>query len=297
MAAAALLLAATSCGSLGLLVLSELVRMPLLAHLGHWSASVVAGGSLPGGWTSAVAALFLGAALLGVSAFVVRRVRALADARRYARELPGRGELVITGDEAADAFAVPGQPGRIVVTSGMLDALDERGRAALLAHERAHLTARHHWFTAAARLAAAANPLVGPLAKAVEYAVERWADEAAAQATGDRRLVAQAIARAALASKATRPRRGVLATLGAVFSGASPGRRHAWRRPNAEAKLENAGPIPRRVAALLAPAPQSGLPALAASLIFLGSVAVCALLAADHLQDLMSFAHAVADPR
>jgi Zn-dependent protease with chaperone function len=296
MAAGALLLAATSCGALGLLVLSELVRMPVLARLGHWSSTIVAGGGLPGGWTSLAAGILLGAALLAAASFAVRRGRALADASRHARDLPGRGELVVTGDAAADAYAVPGRPGRIVVSTGMLGVLDEVGRAALLAHERAHLSGRHHWFTGVARLAAAANPLVRPLANAVEYTVERWADETAAAAVGDRRLVARAIASAALASKATRPHRDVFASLGAVLSGpAASVRRRILRR--AADPLSAAGPVPRRVAALLAPAPRAGLPALAFSLVFLGLTALCALGAADHLQDLLSFAHASAEQR
>lgn len=304
MAAGALLLSATSCGALGLLVLSELVRMPMLARLGHWSSSVVRSGGLPSGWTSLAAGIVLGAALIGAGSYAIRRARALAAAGRHARDLPGFSELVVTGDAAADAYAVPGRPGRIVVSTGMLGALDEAGRAALLAHERAHLSSRHHWFTAAARLAAAANPLVRPLADAVEYTVERWADEAAAAAVGDRGLVARAIANAALASKATRPRRGVPASLGAVFSSArlsgtqfsgraATVRRRMLRGP--EDPMATAGPIPRRVAALLAPAPRRGLPALAFSLVFLGLAALCALRAADHLQDLLSFAHASAE--
>jgi hypothetical protein len=52
-------------------------------------------------------------------------------------------------------------------------------------------------FVAAAHLAATASPL-RPLASAVEFAVERWADEGAAAVTGDRQL-ARAIARAAQA--------------------------------------------------------------------------------------------------
>jgi Zn-dependent protease with chaperone function len=296
MAAGALLLAGTSCGALGLLVLSQLVRMPALARLGHWSEAIVAGGGLPGGWTSLAAGILLGGALLAAASFTVRRGRALADANRHARALPGREELVVTGDAAADAYAVPGRPGRIVVSTGMLGALDEAGRTALLAHERAHLSYRHHWFTGVARLAAAANPLVRPLADAVEYTVERWADEEAATAVGDRRLVAQAIASAAMASKATRPRRAVSASLGAVLSGpAASMRRRILRRPSDP--LSTAGPVPRRVAALLAPAPRPGLPALALSLVFLAAAAVCALRAADHLQDLLSFAHATAKHR
>lgn len=331
MAGAALLLAGTSCGALGLLVLSPLVRMPWLAGLGHWSSTIVADAGLPGGWTSLVAAVTLGAALLATLAFAVRRGRALADVRRHARALPGDGgELVVTGDAAADAYAVPGRPGRIVVSTGMLDVLDDLGRTALLAHERAHLNARHHWFTAAARLAAAANPLVRPLASAVEYAVERWADESAASAVGDRQLVARAIASAAIAAKATKAtpaRTGAFGMLGGARDALSGrelwrglfGRVGTWlglRRRDGLAgtgtraqrdsqagtgarrdRLAGAGPVPRRVAALLAPAPtrRGGLPAIAASLIFLGAAALCAMLAADHLQDLISFAHASAN--
>src|SRR5436190_1668852 len=46
--------------------------------------------------------------------------------------------------------------------------------------------------------AAAANPLLLPVARAVDYTVERWADERAATVTGDRRLVAATIGRVAL---------------------------------------------------------------------------------------------------
>jgi Zn-dependent protease with chaperone function len=322
MTGAALLLAGTSCGALGLLVLSPLVRMPWLARLGHWSSSIVSSAGLPGGWTSLVAAIGLGAALLAAIAFAVRRGRALADASRHARSLPGRGELVVTRDAAADAYAVPGRPGRIVVSVGMLGALDDQGRAALLAHERAHLTGRHHWFTAVARLSAAANPLVRPLASAVEYSVERWADESAASAVGDRQLVARAIANAALAAKATKAvtagtaSTAIAGALGVTGSDGAAGcaggcarvsgRRRAaksalgWFAGNdaeSDGRLAGAGPVPRRVAALLTAAPTArrGLPTLAASLLYLGAVAVCALVAADHLQDLLSLAHATAE--
>ncbi|MBR7831336.1 hypothetical protein KDK95_33840, partial [Actinospica sp. MGRD01-02] len=47
MTGAALLLAGTSCGALGLLVLSPLVKMAWVARLGHWSSSIVAGAGLP----------------------------------------------------------------------------------------------------------------------------------------------------------------------------------------------------------------------------------------------------------
>ena len=113
---------------------------------------------------------------------------------------------MVTDDEAADAYTLPGLPCRIVITAGMLRALTGPERQVLLAHERAHASGVHYLFTTAARLAAAANPLLRPVASAVGYSVERWADERAAAVTGDRELAARAIARAALAATAAPPR-------------------------------------------------------------------------------------------
>jgi hypothetical protein len=281
---AAVVLAAASCGALGLLALAALVRVALIARLGHLSLSVVGRGDPAGGAVALAAGVLFGVALLATGAFAVRRARALADAFRHARALPG-GQVVVTGDAAADAYAVPGFPGRIVVSSGMLGAVGEPGRAALLAHERAHLSGRHFLFTSAARLAASANPLVRPLADAVEYTVERWADERAAAAVGDRRLVAETIAHAALAAKASRPRRPLAVALGAVVG-----------RPGALA-WSQAGPVPRRVAALLAAPPPRRVLLTAAGAGLIVLVAVCALEAANDLQDLLSLAHATARRR
>src|SRR5262249_33598084 len=153
--------------------------------------------------------------------------------------LPGAGQVVVTEDEAADAYTLPGWPCRIVITSGMLRALSEAERGVLLAHERAHAGWAHYLFTSVTRLAAAANPLLRPVAAEVGYTVERWADEHAARVTGDRPLTARAIAHAAIATSASPPGRDAeLSALGLVKS-----------------DMRRAGPVPRRVAALLAPAP------------------------------------------
>lgn len=279
---AAVVLAATSRAALGLLALSALVRLPLAAQLGHWSLAVVGQGDSTASGIALAAGVLFGAALLATGAFTVRRARSLGDAFRHARTLPG-GQVVVTGDEAADAYAVPGFPGRIVVSSGMLGAVGEGGRAALLAHERAHLSGRHYLFTSAARLAAAANPLVRPLADGVEYTVERWADERAAKVVGDRRLVAETIAHAALAVKASRPHRPPIAVLGAIFG-----------RPAFPPPASGAGPVPRRVAALLSAPPRRRLVLMTASAALILLAAVCALEAANDLQDLLSLAHATA---
>ena len=110
--------------------------------------------------------------------------------------------LVLESDEVM-AFARPGRPGQIVVSSGMLGALDEDEQRVLIAHERAHLRLHHHRYVRAAELAASAVPLLRPLTVRVRYATERWADEEAALQIGDRGLVARAIAHAALATTAS----------------------------------------------------------------------------------------------
>ena len=109
--------------------------------------------------------------------------RPLAGRLPEARRLPGAGQVVVTDDEAADAYTLPGMPCRIVVTAGMLRALSQPEHQVLLAHERAHASSLHYLFTTVARLAAAANPLLRPVAGAVGYTVERWADERAAGAS------------------------------------------------------------------------------------------------------------------
>ena len=127
-------------------------------------------------------------ALLAVAATAACRAlwlrgSAIIATARQARNLPGRSKIFYTEDEAADAYTLPGWPCRIVVTTGMLDALSQPERRVLLAHERAHAAWLHYLFTAATRLAAAANPLLRPVIPAVGYTVERWADERAAALT------------------------------------------------------------------------------------------------------------------
>ncbi len=200
-------------------------------------------------------------------------------AGRQARGLRGSGQVVIVDDESADAYTLPGMPCRIVITAGMLRALSPAEREVLLAHERAHASSLHYLFTAIARLAAAANPLLWPVASAVGYTVERWADERAAALTGDRELAARAIAHAALAASAAPAQRTVpaAAVLGAVS------------RPRG---MRRAGPVPRRVAALLSPPPRPQLLLLAAAVVLVAVSGLSALEAARDLHALLDVARA-----
>ncbi|MFF5016694.1 M56 family metallopeptidase [Streptomyces sp. NPDC001165] len=130
-----------------------------------------------------------------------REIRALADLRG----LPTAGDLIVLAHDQPDAYALPGRPQRIVVTSGMLRALPADERAVLLAHERAHLAHRHDRYSALGEMACALNPLLRGLRDQLGFALERWADEEAAQAVASRPLAARSLARAALAGTGDGP--------------------------------------------------------------------------------------------
>jgi hypothetical protein len=295
LAASTLALALTSCAVLGLLTLSALVRVRSVDAVGHMSAAVIRSGDA----VSLPVALFAGA-LLAVAAVAAgralwRRAAAIAAAHRRARTLPGTGQVVVTADAAADAYTIPGWPCRIVVTQGMLDALVGAERDVLLAHERAHARNSHYLFTSAARLAAAANPLLRPVATEVGYAVERWADERAAAETGDRALTARAIARAALATAAAPPDRDAAVTaLGLITQEGE--RRDAGEPAKRKGRTARPGPVPRRVAALLAPppglAPGPSALLLAAAVLLVVISGAAALDAARDLHQLIELAQA-----
>ncbi|TQJ90967.1 M56 family metallopeptidase [Streptomyces sp. SLBN-31] len=226
--ALALVLAGSSTAALALLALDGALRLPFVAALGHLSPHLLGDGSP----ATVPAAVLAALALAGLGVLVPwrarRHLRELRAAHRQCACEPGAGDLWVRRDVRPDAYALPGRPGRIVVTTGMLRALSAREREVLFAHERAHLMGRHHLFLAGAELAVALHPALRGLRAPLSYALERWADESAARATGDRALTARAVGRAALAAGAAgpapRPRLSLTAT---------------------------AGPVPRRVTALL----------------------------------------------
>ncbi|MGA4544236.1 M56 family metallopeptidase [Uniformispora flossi] len=223
----------------------------------------VPGNPLPDGWGDpdvrdavphvrvfgSLAIVILGA-VVTASAVTLRRVRRVRrDARSAVSALPDAGGLVVVQDERPYAYALPGREPRVVATTAMLTSLTPEERRALLAHEQAHLDGRHHLFLTVSRLAAVSHPLLRPLRTAVSYTVERWADEEAAAAVGDRTVTARAVGKAALAS---------------AKSGHPASALPAFAAP---------GPVPRRVAALLAPPPTSAWPAPASPTGFAAIVA------------------------
>jgi hypothetical protein len=224
----AVVLAGCSLAALGAFVLIGLLKVPLFAAVGelihplHTASDLVV---LPVAATSVGVLAVCGWTLVRS---VLRQTRAFRAARTQAGLGPAAGDLCVVDSPRPDAYALPGRPHRIVVTTAMLRSLDGAEREALFAHERAHNEGGHHYFLAAAELAAHCHPALRPVRETIRLAAERAADEAAAAGVGDRRLTARAIARAALAGQAAR-------TVRPDFAAAA-----------------TTGPVPRRVQALLA---------------------------------------------
>ncbi|MET7571123.1 M56 family metallopeptidase [Streptomyces sp. NPDC005492] len=266
LASAALVASLGWLGSLALLAFAGLVQIPEVAEEGRWSVAAVRASDPVYLTVAGLAALTLLASLAGLVVATTRQLRHLRWARRECRLLPGDTELAVLDMELPEAFALPGAPGRIVVSRGMLRCLAEREREALLAHERAHLRDRHHLFQTLWRLTAAVNPLLRPLSGAGGFVLERWADEEAAVRVGDRTVVAHAVGRAALATSANRSRPVLAATGGAV---------------------------PQRVRALLAPPPpRRALPFVAGAALLVVCCASLADAATDSEQMIETAQHA-----
>ena len=107
------------------------------------------------------------------------------------------GTTVVLDAPQPAAYCVPGRPGAIVLTSGAIALLDRAQLTAVLAHERAHLAARHHLLIWLTRGLAASFPGVPLFARGpVEVArlAEMCADDAAARRTGRPALIAALLA-------------------------------------------------------------------------------------------------------
>jgi Zn-dependent protease with chaperone function len=237
-------------------------EVPAVGRAFGWSSRVVADDTAGVPW---VPWLSVGLVVAAVAA-VLRRLSIQRRALRLARaHLPADGRVLVVPDGAPMAYAVPGRPGHVVVSTGMRDRLSDRQFDALLAHEYAHLAGGHHRLIRAVELAAAAHPALRRVARHVGYLVERAADERAAAQVGNRRTVAHAIGAAAL--------------------GSAPG-------PLGMNASVPGGVVPRRVAELLRPRPRANLWALGALPVGLAVFTVVWTGEAIYdLQELIGLAH------
>jgi len=200
---AMVLLAGSTVGALGLLAWPLAARLPAVAHLGGWRPSAVSHGIPVPEVVSIVATMAL-AVVVALVVFQVNRLhRGLGDiSRMHAGLTPtGATPVAVVDDHRPSAHALPAtftQRGVVVVSTGLLEVLDDEERAAVLAHEQAHLAHAHRLFVVVAGLAAAMNPILVSCRGDLAFALERWADEDAARQSG-RTVTARALAKSALA--------------------------------------------------------------------------------------------------
>lgn len=160
----------------------------------------------------------------------------LRERRALRAELPrrriGQVEVFVMDDPHPAASSFGGWASTIIVTTGAIELLTPEQLRAVVAHERAHITDRHHALRALAALQAAVLPWVPAtrmLNRATRLLVELAADEVAARKAGAVHL-ANALARMAdatgdasmhlraerLAGRAWRPGRGAVQSRGAA---------------------------------------------------------------------------------
>ena len=183
--------AAASVPTLWIVSLGYVTHLPLLGGRLDWCAEALGVHDPIPGWIG------LPAILLSIAG-IVRARNVLRSYRRLCHDRPGTVEVA---DHAQPfAFTLPGRGGHVVLSSGLIDMLDEAEQGVVLAHERAHARHRHDRYLLTAHLAAALMPPLRFLAGRLQFSLERWADEIAVAHCGDRRFVARTLGKVALRS-------------------------------------------------------------------------------------------------
>jgi Zn-dependent protease with chaperone function len=172
-----------------ILSLGFLTHVPLLGSGLKWCAEAFGTHERVSPWVGLPATV---ASIMGL----VGAIRVLGSQRRLAQHHAGPLE-VVTHDRPF-AFTLPGRAGHVVVSSGLVDFLDEAELSVVLAHEQAHAIHRHDRYLVVAKLGAAIAPMLRPLSSRLEYSLERWADESAALGCENRTFVARTLGKVAL---------------------------------------------------------------------------------------------------
>ena len=157
----------------------------------------------PGGATVAGLGLTLAGAVAARTALTAmthlraagqQALRHAETARLVGRPEPSLGAVLVEHSEPV-AYCVAGRHPTVILSTGALQALEPAQLAAVLTHERAHLTGRHHWLLALARIGRLVLPFVPLMRDAdaqVARLIEMHADDAAAR-SGDPRSLATAL--------------------------------------------------------------------------------------------------------
>ena len=157
----------------------------------------------PGGAMVAELGLILAGAVLARTALIaIAHLRAAGrqallhaqTARLIGHPEPTLGAVLVEHAQPT-AYCVAGRQPTVILTTGAVQALDSGQLDAVLAHERAHLTGRHHRLLAMARIGREVLPFLPLMRDAEEQVarlVELHADDAAIRAR-DPQLLATAI--------------------------------------------------------------------------------------------------------
>jgi Zn-dependent protease with chaperone function len=150
----------------------------------------------------------LGVLLTSVVAAAVRARRSWRERRLLlveggvgAHESRAGFDLVTLPGAVLVAYSLGGRSPQVVLSEGLRRQLDREAVDAVVAHEAAHLRARHDRWLLLVSLAEAVlwfMPWVGHAASAVRLSVEQWADQAAAQEVGAPALQAALLASAGI---------------------------------------------------------------------------------------------------
>lgn len=182
-------------GALVLLGSRPIVRLLLALHFDRWPPPAFHL-RWPDPYYAQLTAIASLATGLAVGAWRARRIwRSTRLARDLRCASPAATELIVLHESESLAFALPTRPPGIVVSTGMLRALEPDERRAVLAHERAHLDGHHFIAVSAVDLVSSFTPLLRAYPNRIRFLVERCADEAAASVVASRETVARALAK------------------------------------------------------------------------------------------------------
>ena len=167
--------------------LAAVLRACLMAFKNGYATPAGVGAILGGlVLATAVVARSLGCLVAGLIRSARERSRHVQTLSLITRSCEHSGTVILNHATPA-AYCLPGRHRRVVLTSAALDTLDSHQLQAVLAHERAHLSGRHHLVLEAAAALTRAFPRVPLFAQAqdeITRLVELVADDAAARRYG-----------------------------------------------------------------------------------------------------------------
>lgn len=202
------------------LVLGGATTVPVVAHLvisfvvGVPEVGPMVHDTLHSSGVHLVKPNWLGLVALVAFAYAVFLFIRLFSVRMRYRRWRGGG-VVVAPDAGVYAFALPGSQSGVVVSQGLINSLTSDELAVVLAHENAHVENRHDRWILVGQMCAAVNPFMRHSLASLRFALERWADEAAVQKSGNRQLVRETIVKVALGSQPSKHALG-MASFGVV---------------------------------------------------------------------------------